>query len=46
MLQKKLLKESQTKNVRQETQTGSLQDKLYLFVVRNVSDSLKRKKVM
>ena len=44
-LQKKLLKESQSKNARQDgTFTGN--DRLFIFSVKNVNDSLKRKKVM
>lgn len=46
MLQKRLLKESQTKTVRQESVVGAIQEKLFLFVVENINDSLKRKKVM
>lgn len=44
-LQKKLLKESQSKNARQDgTFTGN--DRLFIFSVKNVNDTLKRKKVM
>ena len=44
-LQKKLLKESQGKNVRQEEAIPS-GDRLFIFSVKNVNDTLKRKKVM
>lgn len=44
ILQKKLLKESQTK--KQEGTVSAIPDKLFLFIVENINDSLKRKKVM
>lgn len=46
LLQKKLLKESQTKTVRQDGMVSAIPEKLFLFIVENISDSLKRKKVM
>lgn len=44
-LQKKLVKDNQTKT-KQANEKPSLNDKLFLFVVKNLTDSLKRKKIM
>ena len=44
-LQRKLLKESQSKNPRQDGAFAG-NDRLFIFSVKNVNDSLKRKKVM
>ena len=44
-LQRKLLKESQTKSTRQDGSPPA-GEKLFIFSVKNVNDSLKRKKVM
>ena len=44
-LQKKLVKENQTKT-KQVNEKPALNDKLFLFVVKNLTDSLKRKKIM
>ncbi len=46
LLEKKLLKENQNKPSLQENTDTLLSDKLFLFSVRNVNDSLKRKKVL
>lgn len=44
-LQKKLLKEGQGKNAKQDGNSPAT-DKMFIFCVKNVNDSLKRKKVM
>lgn len=41
-----MLKETQNKSVRQDTPTTIINEKLFLFVIKNVNDSLKRKKVL
>lgn len=41
-----MLKETQNKSVRQDTPTTIINEKLFLFAIKNVNDSLKRKKVL
>ena len=45
-LQKRLLKESQPKNGKQENINTVIVDKYFVFSVKNISDSLKRKKIL